>query len=128
MVYSDFHMHTKYCDGKFTAEEMVQSAIRKGLKIVGLSGHGFTDFDGHYCMSRENTMKYRDEVIALKEKYRDQIRVLCGVEQDYFGGKPIAQFDYVIGSCHYLHWGDNQYTPIDEHIEQLMCGQRRLRR
>ena len=119
MVYSDFHMHTKYCDGNFTAEEMVQSAIRKGLKIVGISGHGFTDFDGRYCMSRENTMKYRDEVNALKEKYKNDIRVLCGVEQDYFGGKAIAEFDYVIGSCHYLLWGDNVHTPIDEHIEWL---------
>ena len=124
MIRSDFHMHTKYCDGKFTAEEMILSAIDKGLTIVGLSGHGYTAFDGHYCMSVEKTMQYRDEVNALKEKYKDRIRVLCGVEQDYFGGKPIADFDYVIGSCHYLHWGDDRYTPIDEHIEQLMGGVR----
>ena len=28
---ADFHMHTKYCDGTASPEEMVQSAISKGL-------------------------------------------------------------------------------------------------
>ena len=74
MIRSDFHMHTRFCDGKNTAEEMILSAIDKGLTIVGLSGHGYTAFDGHYCMTQENTMKYRDEVNALKEKYRGKIR------------------------------------------------------
>ncbi|MBQ8577157.1 MAG: histidinol-phosphatase [Clostridia bacterium] len=120
MVYADYHMHTTYCDGKCTAEEMILSAIAKGLTTVGLSGHGFTDFDGHYCMSRENSVKYAAEVTALKEKYKDKIRVLLGVEQDYFGGKPIIETDYVIGSVHYLHWGNDVYTPIDEHPDQLM--------
>ena len=32
-------MHTCYCDGKNTPEEMVQSAIEKGLSTVGISGH-----------------------------------------------------------------------------------------
>lgn len=124
MVYSDFHMHTTYCDGRFTAEEMVCSAIEKGLTTVGISGHGFTDFDGHYCMSVENTYKYAAEITALKEKYKDKIRVLLGLEQDYFGGKAIIDVDYVIGSVHYLHWGDDVYTPIDEHIELLMYAVR----
>ncbi len=119
MVYSDFHMHTHYCDGRCSAEEMILSAIEKGLTTVGLSGHGFTDFDSHYCMTQENTLKYAAEVTGLKEKYKEKIRVLLGIEQDYFGGMPIIPVDYVIGSVHYLHWGDDVYTPIDENIDQL---------
>lgn len=120
MITSDFHMHTTYCDGKNTAEEMIQSAIQKGLTAVGLSGHGYTSFDDSYCMSKEQSVQYAKEVTALKEKYRGQIRVLLGVEQDYFGGKPIIDTDYVIGSVHYLHLGDGRYVPIDEHPDELV--------
>ncbi len=119
MICSDFHMHTVYCDGKSTAAEMVESAIAKGLTTVGISGHGFTDFDGHYCMTKENTLKYAADVNACKEKYGDKICVLLGIEQDYFAGRAIIPIDYTIGSVHYLHWGEDVYTPVDESPEQL---------
>ena len=112
MILKDLHTHTTYCDGKNTPEEMVIAAIGKGLCKIGFSGHCYTFFDERYCMSIPNVIQYITEVNALKEKYKDRIRVLCGVEQDYFGGRPIADFDYVIGSCHYLHWGDDRYTPM----------------
>ena len=31
----DFHMHTTFCDGKNSPEDMVLGAIEKGLKRVG---------------------------------------------------------------------------------------------
>ena len=37
----NFHTHTTYCDGKETAEQMVQAAIAKGFTRLGFSGHGF---------------------------------------------------------------------------------------
>ncbi len=40
----NFHTHTTYCDGKETAEQMVQAAIAKGFTRLGFSGHGFNDF------------------------------------------------------------------------------------
>ena len=52
----DLHMHTTYCDGLSSAEEMIQSAINKGLAVVGISGHSFTPHDPSYCMSREGTL------------------------------------------------------------------------
>ena len=37
----DLHMHTTYCDGKSSAEQMVLSAIEKGLDTVGVATHSF---------------------------------------------------------------------------------------
>ncbi len=98
----DLHMHTTYCDGNDSAEDMVRSAIEKGLKTVGLSGHSFTPHDPSYCMSRENTLKYIDEVRRLKEKYAESINVLLGLELDYYADTDTSPYDYLIGSVHYM--------------------------
>ena len=45
MILTDFHTHTRFCDGKNTAEEMVNAAIRLGLSKIGFSCHSFTPFD-----------------------------------------------------------------------------------
>lgn len=39
MILQDLHMHSAFSDGRNTAEEMVLSAIEKGLTVVGLSDH-----------------------------------------------------------------------------------------
>ncbi len=98
----DLHMHTTYCDGLDTAEDMIRSAIDKGLETVGLSGHSFTPHDPSYCMSREGTLKYIEEVNHLKEKYAGKIRVLLGLEMDYYADTDTSPYDYLIGSVHYL--------------------------
>ena len=56
MLYN-YHTHTTYCDGKNTAEEMVQQAISLGISQIGFSGHSYTEFDLEPCMSREGTEK-----------------------------------------------------------------------
>lgn len=98
----DLHMHTVYCDGADTAEDMIRSAIDKGLKVVGLSGHSFTPHDQSYCMSREDTRRYIEEVNTLREKYAGKIRVLLGLELDYYADTDTTPYDYLIGSVHYL--------------------------
>ena len=70
----NFHTHTTYCDGKETAEQMVQAAIAKGFTRLGFSGRGFNDFRPEdqevWCMRPEDVPKYQAEVRALAEKYR----------------------------------------------------------
>ena len=68
MIYPfDFHTHTNLCDGKNSAEDMVKSAIDKGLKAIGFSGHSFTEFDRSYCMSKTNSKIYESVITELKE-------------------------------------------------------------
>lgn len=109
MIYSDLHMHTTFCDGKNSPEEMVVSAIEKGLKTVGVCVHSYTDRDLTYCIRQEKIKPFQQEMARLKEKYADKITVLCGVEQDFISNEPLDGFDYAIGSLHYFIVGDKLY-------------------
>ena len=108
----NLHTHTSFCDGKDTPEEIVGEAIRQGLEILGFSGHSCTAFDPDYCMTPESTLAYRREVERLKKNYGDQIRILCGIEQDLYTEEPALGFDYVIGSVHYV-LQDGKYHAVD---------------
>ena len=118
MMNSDLHTHTTFSDGKSSPEEMVQSAIEKGLKTIGISDHSFTPFDSGYCMKIEEIPSYIEEIERLKAKYRDKIEVLCGFEQDLYSEKPDYKFDYIIGSVHYIKVQD-EYVPIDFSAQKL---------
>ncbi|MBQ9059553.1 MAG: PHP domain-containing protein [Firmicutes bacterium] len=106
MIDRDYHMHTNYCDGSNTAEEMVEAALAKGLAEMGISGHSHTAFDESYCMSIEETDQYRQEILALMEKYRDQISIRIGLEVDRYSDADTSPFDYTIGSVHYIRVPD----------------------
>ena len=116
----DLHVHTTFCDGKNSPEEMVLSAIEKGLDTIGLLFHSYTEFDPRYCVKPEKIEEFISEVERLKIKYADKIKVLMGVEQDYFS-KPITTFkpDYTLGSVHYVY-KNGQYLEIDE-SEEIFC-------
>ena len=116
MIRSDFHVHTFYCDGKDSPGDIVKEAIQRGMKRLGFSGHSYTAFDTEYCMSLEGTGQYMAEIQNLKEKYSGNIEILCGIEKDYFSDFDTRNFDYVIGSVHYVNV-DGEYLPIDESPE-----------
>lgn len=118
MITKDLHMHTVYCDGACTPEDMILSAIEKGLSTVGISAHSYTFFDESYCMQKADIPRYLAELRYLRAKYFDRIHVLCGVEQDYYSDYPTDDFDYVIGSVHYL-FADGEYIPVDESADIL---------
>lgn len=99
---ADFHAHTNYCDGNNTPAEMVDAAAAKGLKAFGLSGHGYMPYDESYCMLPADEAAYEEEVHALSIQYADGLELLCGVEQDCLAGRPTRDWDYVIGSVHYI--------------------------
>jgi len=113
MITKNYHTHTSYCDGKNTAEEMVEAALSCGFDTLGFSGHSYTFFDESYCMKKEGVPAYIAEINALKEKYAGRIEILCGIEQDYYSDEPTDGFDFIIGSVHYLKFGD-EFIPVDE--------------
>ena len=70
-------------------EEYVQAAIDGGLQVLGFSDHapiiGFPD--GYYSswrMRPEELPIYVQMVLALKEKYKNQIEILLGFELEYY--------------------------------------------
>ena len=64
-------------------------------------------------MPSEKIGDYKREIERLKSKYADKIRVLLGIEQDYYSTEPVIGYDYAIGSVHYIENG-NEYLPVDE--------------
>ena len=108
---NNYHTHTRYCDGKDSPEELAQEAIRLGCAELGFSGHSYVPFDD-CCMTIEGTEAYKKEIRGLREQYAGQIRILLGVEQDYYSPMPTADYDYVIGSVHYV-LKDGEYLPVD---------------
>lgn len=116
MILRDFHMHTTFCDGNNTAEEMVCAAIEKGMTHIGICTHSHTAFDERYCIKKEDIALFQAEIARLKEKYKDKIVLLCGVEQDYFGTETTDGFDYVLGSVHYVK-KDSAYQDVDGSAE-----------
>ncbi len=116
---TNFHTHTTFCDGKATAEDMVLSALETGFCSLGFSGHGYTPYDPRYCM--KDTEGYIAEVKRLKEKYKNDIEIYLGIEEDSRSPQCRRDFDYVIGSCHYCESG-GILTPIDSSYAYFMTG------
>jgi len=114
----DLHMHTVFSDGKNTPEEMVLEAVRKGLETVGISDHSTGDPCG---MKPEERDIYKAEIARLKEKYAGQIRVLCGLERDFLTDD-YTEYDYTIGSVHWLTMPDGHHVSIDWTAEKLREG------
>lgn len=108
----DLHTHTVYCDGKNTPREMIEGAIEKGFRAIGFTAHAYTSFDTSYCIAQEDTARYLAELAALKVEYADRIAVFVGFEVDACGEMPEGDYDYLIGSAHYVRVGE-QYYDVD---------------
>lgn len=121
---ADFHVHTSYCDGKCSPKQMIEAALAKGMKTLGFSGHSFVSFDTECGMTPEETELYRDEIRTLAAKYSGRLEILCGLEQDRFSClqergwcSSDDEWDYVIGSCHYIEC-NGTYFSVDD-TEQI---------
>ena len=119
MILEDFHVHTSYTDGNDSLEDMVLAAIDLKMKRLGFSEHIYTSFDNSYCLTKEKTLEYIDEVKRLKSKYKGKISLYLGIEKDYFSDYPTDEFDYVIGSVHYIYKNDVYYS-IDTSKDDLI--------
>lgn len=113
MIKSNCHTHSTYCDGKNTLEEMVLAAIEKKFTSLGFSGHSPMNFNSDWAMSLSDYEKYLNEVRRLKNKYKDKIDIVCGIELDAdFDGINQADLEYIICSVHQFRKGEKDY-PID---------------
>lgn len=102
MITKDYHVHTNFSDGKNTAEEMVRSAITLGMTEIGFSDHSALSMEQDWAMKKEEYTAYRREIARLKDAYKGQINILCGIERDIDSDEWEERFDYVIGSVHML--------------------------
>lgn len=121
-ITADFHMHSSHSgDSSTPMEQMIQQAIQTGMTQMCFTEH--QDFD--YPSSDEipadyfllNTDAYLYDLIRLRQKYEDKIRIFFGVElglQPHLAEKheryvDSFDFDFVIGSSHVCHDQDPYY-------------------
>ncbi|MBQ8840940.1 MAG: histidinol-phosphatase [Clostridia bacterium] len=112
MEVSTYHTHTNFSDGKNTHEEMLKKAIQLGMREYGFSDHAPMIFPCSWSMKQEDESAYKSIILELKERYKDQIKVYLGIEQDYYS-TPASGYDYLIGSVHYIE-KNGVYLPLDE--------------
>lgn len=105
MFYADYHTHCNFSsDSDAPMEEMIKSAINKGLKSLALTDH--VDYLPHY--KETDYSEYMIVFNELKEKYAKKIELVFGVEiglesknaskiNDFTKKFP---FDFIIGSSH----------------------------
>ncbi|MBF7096563.1 histidinol-phosphatase [Alkalibacter mobilis] len=131
MIKSNFHIHSEFCDGKNTIEDMVLAAIDHELESIGITSHAPIEGESHWTMSVGDLDKYFEEIDRLKNKYSSSIEIYTSMEIDYFFDKGLNpsmkyymnRLDYYIGSVHALGSGRNgKYWYLDEDPESFVSG------
>lgn len=129
MILTNYHTHTNFCDGTELPETLVQEAISKGFSVLGFSGHTVYPFASDWHIPVAQLADYVAEIDRLKEKYKEQIEILCGFEADYLpplSSPPQGPYqnlgaDYLIGSTHYLITSTGCFT-VDDSAKNVATG------
>ena len=119
MKLQNLHTHTNFCDGKNSVEEMIQSAIGLRMTSLGFSSHSCQPFPSRWSMKEGVPKSYHEEVTRQKKCYEGQLSIFLGLEQDYYSDAPTEDYEYLIGSVHYVKKNDHIY-PVDRSAEALL--------
>ncbi|HKJ84312.1 MAG TPA: histidinol-phosphatase HisJ [Mariprofundaceae bacterium] len=113
----DYHMHTPRCHHAIgTVREYAEAAVLAGLTEIGMSDHSPMPGAMHdgWRMDREELSDYLKEVERVRDTFSDRLTVRIGLEADFRPGSEsyiealidAYEWDYVIGSVHYINdWG-----------------------
>ena len=142
---ANYHTHTKRCMHAGGADrEYVEAAIEAGFKILGFSDHtpqAYTDFVSCMRMTMSQLEEYVDSVLALKKEYQNDIKILLGLETEYFPSLFDAlireadnyPFDYMIMGQHWLYRESKETVStkartdeefLKNYVEQVLEGMR----
>lgn len=136
---TNYHIHTNYCDGQSSIEEMACAAFDAGLTSIGISSHFTAIFADDVGIDEERIDDYLAEIDRTAEKFRPLgLDIIKGFEADYWVlfhdvsdlfKQVRPKLDYMIGSIHYLDWlDDGTMGVIDWHEEKFeetileLCG------
>lgn len=119
MITADFHVHSDFSsDGKAKMEDMINHAIKLGLKTLCFTDHMDYDYPKIYKHTFQfNIQEYLDALHIMKERYSSKIEILTGIE---LGMQPHVidametlinsyPFDFIIGSVHVVDKIDPYY-------------------
>lgn len=126
-ITADYHIHSHNSgDSNADMEQVVQSAIHKGLTHICFTEHNDFDYPASHDMSEDyfllNTDSYLYELLRLREKYSEQIHIGFGVEiglQKECVRKNVVfarahEYDFIIASNHVLNSLDPYFSEFWE--------------
>lgn len=115
---SDLHLHSSFSsDSRSNPEDIIKKAISLKLPYICFTDHNEFDYeDNLFILDTENYFK---QLNLLKEKYKNKIQILIGVEQGLEVTKSDKintflskyDFDFIIGSSHMVN-GIDPYYPV----------------
>jgi len=120
----DLHNHTVLCNHAVgTTSQYLQRAIELNIDTYGFSEHApMKNFEDGYRLTFDKKDDYENDILSLKQKYKNDIEILLGYEVDFIKGDYVldeiknAKVDYLIGSVHYLDdWGFDNPEFIDNY-------------
>lgn len=123
-ILADFHTHSSHSgDSTASMEAMIASALQKGLTHLCFTEHN----DFNYPISEDcpegmfdlNVDAYLYELLQLREKYKEKLQLLFGIElglmPEVFRQNAVLaksyEYDFIIGSTHICHGKDPYYPP-----------------
>lgn len=128
MNWTNYHMHSHYCDGEGELESYVIKAINRNMYAIGFSSHAPVPFNSDWHMQLDHLDKYISEIEFLKKKYKE-IKIYTGLEVDYIPGQISPNtytgrnLDLIVGSVHYVGQFNNQDNCcIDSTQEEFEMG------
>lgn len=129
MIYTNYHTHSKWCDGKLNPENYVKEAISRNMYALGFSGHSPVPFKSWWNTNYENLSEYFSNIQNLKKKYEGQIKIYQGMEIDFVAGISGPSYfknfelDYTIGGVHFLgKFNDTDYFDFDDTPDKFEEG------
>ena len=112
MMLADYHMHSAFSpDSALPLEELIETAIRKGLDEICITDHCDYSVKGAgHGLWELDFPRYYEHYLALKKRYQDQITIRFGCEfgvqeacikryQEVYAAYP---FDFIILSNHQI--------------------------
>ena len=110
----DYHIHTPLCRHAVGwPVEYAERAVAMGFEEIGFADHNpMPEAFDDWRMLREELPRYLESVQEARERF-PQLTIRIGLECDYLPGKEgwieelagMAEWDYLIGSVHYLPEG-----------------------
>ena len=116
-MWSNFHTHSNYCDGKGALKDYLEAGKNAVLGSIGFFSYAPIPLTCKWCMKKEALPIYLQEIEFLKTSYQD-IEIYKGLEIDFIPGiispedyKPVL--DYTIGSVHFVDGFEGKAWEID---------------
>lgn len=126
MILTNYHSHSRYCDGQGEIRDYAIAAIAQGMASIGFSGHSPVPFASDWNMTKDDYPAYLKDCYDVKKEFQNQIEIYTGLETDFIegvqGSCSFPEVDYTVGSVHYFKTPDGQYWSFDYTAEDFRQG------